>query len=251
MARTIPNNKLKNKNNDSTQEELQSQKRKKTFLDQEFDISTQYSRAEKFFELYKKQILIVLGVGLTILALYLAVKNIYLPSQEQAAMEEMYPAQIYFEKDSFKLALEGDGENPGFLGVIESNNGWTKAVNLAEYYAGICYLNMGQYEDAIKYLGKFSGNDEVVSSMALGATGDAYLELDNPAKALQYYKSAANNSRNDFSTPMYLLKSGILMERQGDKSGAASAYKQIRDQYPDSPQARDADKYLSRAEAGQ
>ena len=145
-------------------------------------------------------------------------------------------------------ALNGHDENPGFLDIID-DYGSTKAGNLAKYYAGICYLNKGEYEEAISYLKKFSGDDVIVPGMALGAIGDAYMQLDEPEKAVEYYIEAANRNKNDFVTPAFLLKAGWTYEIMGEWEKAKSTYEKLKKEYPRAREARDIDKYLARAKA--
>ena len=117
----------------------------------------------------------------------------------------MFVSVNYFEKDSFNLALSGDGQYSGFLDIID-DYGNTKTGNLANYYAGACYLNLGDNDNAIKFLSKFDANDEIVSSVALGSLGDAYMNIGETDKAISSWKKAANNSENSFTSPLYLLR---------------------------------------------
>jgi tetratricopeptide (TPR) repeat protein len=159
----------------------------------------------------------------------------------------MFGAQQYFEKDSFKLALKGDGNNPGFLTVIDEFGG-TKAGNLAHYYAGICYLKTGQFQQAIDNLESFSADDEFVAPIALGATGDCYMELGKTDQAIDYYNKASKKSENEMTTPLYLMKAGIASEIKGDFKTALENYNTIKEKYKKSQQATEIDKYIARAE---
>jgi len=209
------------------------------------DLIEAKSSVEDFFEKNGKW----LSIGAIVLIL--AVVGIYymnyvsLPQQEAEAQSEMFVAQMNFEKDSFNLALNSDG---GFLDIID-NYGRTKAANLSKYYAGICYLNMAQYEDAIDYLGQFSSNDLILSAMAKGAMGDAHMELGNTDKGISMYKDAAHTNPNDLSSPFYLYKAGMALEKHGDYSEAKKMFEHLKQNFPESLQGRDADKYIARVEA--
>lgn len=132
--------------------------------------------------------------------------------------------------------------------MINQYSGSTKAVNLAYYYAGIAYLNKGEFQKAIDNLSDFSSDDAVVNAMALGAMGDAYSELNKMSDAVNYYNKAAASSPNEFSSPMFLMKAGMAAEVNKDFKSAKSAYEQLKQKYPNSQQGRDAEKYLTRSE---
>ena len=220
-----------------------------TFLDEEIDLQEQYGKAEEFINKNKNMVIGVLAAALLIICGFLAFNAIYIPAQEAEARSQMFVAEQYFAKDSFQLALNGNDNYPGFLDIIGDYSGMTQATNLAQYYAGICYLNLGDYDSAISHLSKFSGSDEMVSSMALGAMGDAYSELGNVDKGISYYKKAANNSKNEFTGAMFLMKAAAAYEAKGDAKTAKGLYEQVKKNYPDSNQTRDIDKYIARAEA--
>lgn len=208
-----------------------------------------YNKVEHFIEDNKRPVLIAVGVIAALLIGYFAYKNLYVPRQNKAASEALIGVQRAFEKGDFEATLKGDGKSPGALEVIDSYGSGSKAGKLAHYYAGIAYLNKGEFQSAIDELGKYSGEDELISSMALGAMGDAYTELGEMDKGIQYYKKAANNSRNEFTAPMFLFKAAMAGETQNDFATAKGLYEQIKQLYPESQQARDIDKYIARAEA--
>jgi tetratricopeptide (TPR) repeat protein len=160
----------------------------------------------------------------------------------------MFTAQNYFEKDSFNLALNGDGTNPGFLDIIQ-DFGSTKAGNLAKYYAGISYLNMGQFEKAIDYLKKFDSDDLLLGPISVGAQGDAQLELGKTEKALDLYTEAYKMNDNELTTPIYMLKAGELLESSNKQAEALKLYDIIKQKFPESNEGRSIDKYIARAKA--
>ncbi|OWY24448.1 tetratricopeptide repeat protein [Sphingobacteriales bacterium UPWRP_1] len=225
------------------------EKEAKTFLDEEIDLRESYSKAEHFIHDNRNRILLVVGVVALVLALFFGFNNIYLPGQEKSAQADMFVAQQYFKKDSFNLALNGDGNNPGFLQIIDDYSGMTNAANLSNYYAGICYLNLGKFDEAVKYLSKFSSDDPLIGAIAYGALGDAYSELGKMDKAIDNYEKAANTSKDEFSAPLNLMKAGLAMETQGNYKGAKGLYEEIKKSYPESQQGREIDKYIARAES--
>ena len=159
----------------------------------------------------------------------------------------MYIAEMYFQKDSFNLALEGDGQYLGFLDIADEY-GLTNAGELANYYAGICYLNMSDYDNAIEYLSQYSSDDIILSSLALGCIGDAYVELGDLDEGLDYYEDAVNNSDNKFTKPKYMLKAAMIHEHNGDYDKAIDLYKELQLNFKSSPEAAGIERYISRAE---
>ncbi len=156
----------------------------------------------------------------------------------------MFVAEQYFDKDSFNLALQGDGSNLGFLDIIDEY-GITKSANLAHYYAGISYLHLGKFENAIEYLKKFDVDDKLVSSVALGAIGDAYVELGQLDEGTDFYIKAADNNKNDFTSAIYLMKAGLVYEKQENYNKALEVYQKIKRDFPQSDEARDIGKYIT------
>lgn len=209
---------------------------------------------EFFFEKNKKAITYGGGALLAIIAFFSFYKFYWLPGQETEANNELYIAQSYFERDSFNLALNGNvpvqtanGQVTmvGFLDIAD-NYSSTKAGNLANYYAGICYLRTGKFQEAIEALDKFNGKDEMLAPVAIGATGDAYMELNNVDEAIKYYLKAAEKSSNAFTTPIYLKKAGFAFEQKANYTDALSTYERLKSEYSKSSEARDIDKYIAR-----
>ena len=204
------------------------------------------TKTEQYIEDNQKSLTVIVGAIVAIVAIYLGFTNFYLEPLEQEAHADMYMAEIYFEKDSFNLALNGDGQYLGFLDIADEY-GLTNAGNLANYYAGLCYLHTAQFEDAIEYLSDFSSDDIILSTLALGCIGDAYLELEDNSSALKYYEKAADNASNDFTTPRYLMKQAIVLEMDEEYEDALEMYNQIKEDYSKSQIAQDIDKYIARA----
>lgn len=196
-------------------------------------------------ETFEKNKITILGILATIVVItggYLFYQYGIIAPKEKAVMESMYKAEYQFSRDSFALALENPGgEAEGFLDIID-NYGGTKASNTAKYYAGISYLNLGRFEEAIDYLQSYSPTGNITPAWRNGALGDAYSELGDFDKALSNYKKAAGFD-DSTSQPYYLNKLGLLLQRQGKKEEAAKAFNQIIDKYPTSREAIDAKKY--------
>ena len=138
----------------------------------------------------------------------------------------------------------------GFLDITE-NFGGTKAANLAHYYAGMAFLNTNKYQEAIDHLEEFNGEDEILAPFAKGAIGDAFMQLEQPEEALGYYEAAANMRNNEFTTPKFLLKAAILALELGDGKKAEGYLNKIKENYSETPQAKQVDIYLGQAMAMQ
>ena len=156
-------------------------------------------------------------------------------------------AELYFQKDSFNLALDGDGQYAGFLDIVD-DYGSTNVGQLANYYAGLCYLNIGEYENAIEYLEDFSSNDIILSSLALGCIGDAYMELGDIDDAMDAYEYAIENSENEFTTPRFMMKLAMIYELNGDYTEALNLYQNIKQDFKESIEASGIEKYITRSE---
>lgn len=209
---------------------------------------------EFFYEKNKKAITYGGGALLAIVALFSIYKFYWLPGQEKEAANEAFFAQTYFEKDSFNIALngninvqtaEGAKTMMGFKDLAE-NFSSTKAGNLSNYYAGICLLRTGNFQEAIDYLEQFDGTDEVVGPVAIGAIGDANMELNKVDEAIKFYLKAADKSNNDFTTPMFLKKVGFAYEQKANYTEALAIYERLKTEFGKSTEARDIEKYIAR-----
>lgn len=202
------------------------------------------TKSEQIIEKHQKSILTFIGIVVIIVVAYFAFDKYYLQPQEQKAQVEMAMAETYFAQDSLNLALNGDGQNSGFLDII-SDYGMTKSANLAHYYAGICYLHLGDFNEAIDHLKGFSADDQVVAPMAMGAIGDAYMELGDIDKAINYYLDAANQKVNDFTSPVFLQKAAWAYESKGDFSKALGLHERISKEFASTNEGRQAEKYIA------
>ena len=205
------------------------------------------SKTELYIEQNRKSLTIIIIAIAAVVGIYFLYRNFYLGPKEDDAQASMYMAEFYFEQDSFALAVDGDGTNLGFKDIVDEY-GATKSANLANYYAGICYLRLGQFENAVEYLEQFDGKDRIVSAIALGATGDAYVELNNLQKGVKLYLKAANLYDNEVLSPLYLKKAGLVYEELGDLKKALTVYKKIKKDYPNSSDGMEIDKYISAVE---
>jgi tetratricopeptide (TPR) repeat protein len=202
------------------------------------------TKTEHFLEENYKKLLIILAVLVALVGIVWLGK-LYLNNRNEEAQSQMYQAERYLEMDSLNLALYGDGNYLGFLDIADEYK-FTKAGNLALYSAGICYLHLGEYQDAIDYLGKYSKKDKIIGSLAIGASGDAYIELGDTDKGISKYIEAAEYGKNSFSSPLFLMKAAEIHEMENRLSDALKIYERIEKEYPESTEGAMIEKYIAR-----
>jgi len=215
--------------------------------DQFAQVEEVLTKTEQYIEDNQKNLIRIVGVIVGVIALVIGFQNLYIEPMEKEAQTDIYMAELYFQKDSFNLALNGDGQYLGFLDVSDDYS-WTKVGALANYYAGLCYLHLGEYESAIEYLEDFSSDDIVLSTLALGCIGDSYMELGDTDNALNSYEDATYNSDNEFTKPIYMLKQAMIHEQNGDYDDALALYNDIKLNFKTSRDADGIESYISRAE---
>ena len=215
--------------------------------DQFAQIEETLSKTEQFIEENQKSLMTIIGAIVGIVALFSVYQNFYIEPMEKEAQAEMYMAELYFQKDSFNLALNGDGQYLGFLDIANDYSS-TNVGQLANYYAGLSYLHTADYDKAIEYLGDFSSDDIILSSLALGCIGDAYMELGDTDAALDAYADAVNNSANDFTAPRYMMKQAMIYTSIGDNNKALDLFKAIQSDYKTSREANGIEKYIARVD---
>lgn len=171
----------------------------------------------------------------------------YKDNQELEAQREMFQAVYYFEADSLELALNGDGNNLGFVDIID-DYGITDAAKLANFYAGSAYLKQGKYEVARLYLEDFSSNDLLIQARAYSLIGDTYMEEGNYEEAARFYDKAANYKPNKYFSPGYLMKAALAFEKNNQQDKAIGAYDRIIAEYYDTPEFQQARKLKAKLE---
>jgi len=214
------------------------------------------SKTEEWVVKNQNYIFAVIGFIAVVVLGYLGYNKFIAEPKAEEAMNEMYKAQDYFnqavngvEKDSlYNLALHGGEGKYGMLDIIE-NYGSTPAGNLANYYAGMAYLNLKDYAKAVEYLSDFSTDDIILGAIAKGGIGDAFAQLNQPDDALNYYNQAISFSDNEYTTPLYLHKAGILALENGDAKKALSYFNRIKQEFPNSNEAKDIEVLIGKAEA--
>ncbi len=209
-------------------------------------------RFELFIERNGKAMLVILGIIIVLVGGYFSYKYLYLAPRAEKASAAMFEAQNQFERDSFALALNGNASFDGFLAIAD-RYGNTPQGNIARHYAGLCYLYMGEYQEAIDAFKSYkavghNAAGTLIAAQNLGLTGDAYIELGQLEEGVKYYEQAAAYSDNVGTTPVYLKKAGMVNEKLGNLQKALDQYLNIRNNYPRSMQARDIEKFIARVQ---
>ena len=205
------------------------------------------TQSEAFLIKYKNAIIGGVVAVIIIVAGFIMYKNLYAEPREEKAQAALFKGQEYFEQDAFEQALNGDSIGyKGFLKVADEFSG-TAAGNLANAYAGVCYAQLGKYEEAVKYLNKFSADDQLVSPALLGTMGNCYAQAGQLDKAAATLMKAADKADSQALSPIYLIQAGQLFEKLGKNSEAVKAYTLVKEKYFNSYQSMDIDKYIERA----
>ena len=219
--------------------------KKKEALQQE-KINETVSKTEQFFNENKKTIygaiiaILVIGFGI------LAYNQWILKPKQAEAMEQKFPAEAAFAAGEYDLALNGNGNVLGFKDILDEYG--TKGGKDIYMYAGVCELQLGNFDEAIKYLKKYKGKNHILSARALACIGDAYTGLEDYRTAISYFEKAADLSDDVYSAG-YLLKAGVAYEELGEYDKALACYKRIQNNWPQSVEGYDIDKYISRIES--
>lgn len=199
-----------------------------------------------FFEKNRKPILYGGGAILAVIIAALLIHQFIITPRNEKAREALFPSEQLFQSGQFEAALNGNEQGIGFLAVADKY-GCTKAANLAHLYAGLCYERLGQYEDAVKQLEKFSGKgDEMITPAALGALGNCYAQLGQNEKAAQTLLKAAKEADNNTLSPTFLLQAGQIFESLEQPAKALDCYKQIKQKYQHSMEYSNIDKYIEK-----
>ncbi len=214
----------------------------------DFDVSGVVNKTEHFVDQNKKSLGIILVALLVAVGGYLFYQKIYVAGKEKEASGMLFQAEKYFNADSLNLAINGDGNNPGFE-EIASDYGVSPSGNIARYFLGMAYMKQKEYDKAIETLKAYDAPDEMTGSIVYGAIGDAYMELKNTDEAMTYYEKASKENTNTFSTPIMLMKWAVALESTGDYKGAKSVYEKIKKDYSTSNEGAQIDKYISRVDA--
>lgn len=215
---------------------------------QDVNLGEVYTRSEMFLEKNKQTIVIAVVGLLVVVGGVLGYRKFIVEPNNRSASELMWKAEYYFEVDSLDKALNGDDQWPGFYTIADDYSS-TASGELAHFYIASILMQKADYQGAIDHYGKAKVGDDVLRTMAVGNTGDAMVELGRNDEAVKQFEKAAGMMTNEFTTPLFLMKAGILHQQSGNWSAAAKAFKRIAKEFPNSAEANQARKYAGHAEA--
>jgi tetratricopeptide (TPR) repeat protein len=203
-------------------------------------------KAKEIVDKRGRTLLIAICVVAIAISGFFIYKNYFKAPEEKKATDAIWRAQEYYKIDSFRLALNGDATNLGFLRIASRYSG-TKAGDLAKFYAGSCYLQMGDFANAVKYLKDFSTSQDELKVRATGLLGDAYSEQGKKQEAIEKYKEAGTIYEEDeASSSEYLFRAALLLQETGKTKEAIELLHTIKDKYPQTQRSFDSDKYLGK-----
>lgn len=218
------------------------------FLEEENKkLTDAFLNAEYFFEKYRNIIIGAIAAIVLVGGGYWVYTNMIKGPKEEKAKNAIFFAQQYFDADSMRLALNGDGKNAGFA-TIAKQFGGTAAGNRANFGAGVASLKLGKYADAIKYLSDFSTDDALLNARKFGCIADAYAEQNQMDKAIENYKKAAA-ADNEFTTPTYTFRAALALSQKGNNKEALELYKKIYADFPNSQEGAASEIYIAKLEA--
>ncbi|MDR1761173.1 MAG: tetratricopeptide repeat protein, partial [Bacteroidales bacterium] len=186
-------------------------------------IETSMNKVELFIEKNKKMFIYTIGTLIVLIGGFIVYKNLIAEPRNEKAQSLLWHAENQFKIDSFAVALYGNESVVGFAEIADEYSA-TAAGNLARYYAGFSSLYIGEYEQALNYLGEYSSEDEITVALAIGAMGDANSELGNMDKAVELYLKAANKVNHESISPRFLMKAALVYEKLGKKDKALVVY---------------------------
>lgn len=240
------------------QEEQQFDEQESTTAEVFSTLDESASRSEEWVSKNQNYILGVIGVIAVAVLGYLAYNQFVQAPKEASAANEMYYPQQYFDQalvntaqqDSlFNLALNGGEGKYGFLDIIKEYSG-TKAANISSYSAGMAYLNMKKYQEAINHLENFSSDDAILGALAKGGLGDAFMQLGQSGDALGYYEKAFSHNGNDYTTPKFLYKAGVTALELNENGKALKYFERVKSEFPSSDEASSIDAFIGMAKSG-
>ncbi len=217
----------------------------KNVQDPEVKVEEALSQTQNLLVTYKNPIIYTAIAILVVAGAIFSYHHLVTLPKKQEAMSQMFTAEQQFRANNFEMALNGDGNTLGFKDII--NEYGSKAGEAVYFYAGVSALQLGNYQEAIDFLKKYKGTDPIISARATACIGDAYAGLGNLKAAVSEYL-AASKTDDSMLAANYLLKAGIINEEMGNNKEALKLYETIKTKYPQSPEAYEINKYISRLE---
>jgi tetratricopeptide (TPR) repeat protein len=172
--------------------------------------------------------------------------------QQRAAQANEMLGQILptYEQGNYEQALNGSGQQAGLL-TIADDYGGTPAGNLATFYAASALYRQQEYDRALEYYQQFDRGNDYIGASAFAAEAAIYEGRGELQRAASHYEQAAEQYPNKLTAPRHLLEAGQAYEDAGEYGAAERVYRRIKEEYPESDQADQVDRYLARVRARQ
>ena len=228
---------------------MSAKKNKESQAEKSFEnIGEALTSSEQFLEKNQKSLLTGLLVVVLLVGAYLAYHYLYKVPRNEKAQAALFRGERYFQEGEDSLALFGNGNDyPGFEAIISQFKG-TRTANLAHAYAGIAYNRRENNEKALEHLKKFKSSDLLISPAITGAIGDVYMNMGEGEKAINQFMSAAKEADDQMLSPLYYKKAGNAYLVAGHYDKAIELFTRIREEYTNTPEGQEADKYIRQAE---
>jgi tetratricopeptide (TPR) repeat protein len=228
---------------------MSARKNKESHAEKNFEnIGEALTTSEQFLEKNQKSILTGLLIVVVLVGAYLAYHYLYMLPRNVKAQAAIFKGERYFQEGQDSLALFGNGNDYIGLESIISQYKGTKTADLARAYAGISYNRLGNNEKALEHLKKFKGGDLLITSAVSGAIGDVQMNMGQTDEAITSFLKAAKESDDQMLSPIYYKKAGVAYLNGANYDKAIEMFTQIKENYINSPEAQEADKYIKQAE---
>ncbi len=227
---------------------MSAKKRKETRAEKGFEnIEEALTSTERFLDKNQRSIVIGLIIVILLVGAYLAYHYLIKLPRVEKAQTAIFKGERYFQQGDDSLALFGNGNDYIGFEAIASQYKGTKTGNLAHAYAGISYSRMGDNAKALEHLNKFNGKDLLITPAVTGAIGDVYMNMGETDKAVNQFLKAAKEADNEMLSPIYYKKVGVAYLSVGNYDKAIEIFQLIKDNYLNSPEAQEADKFIMQA----
>ncbi|MEO9532134.1 MAG: tetratricopeptide repeat protein [Crocinitomicaceae bacterium] len=208
--------------------------------------SVELTATESFFDKNKNLIFIgggaIVAVIIGVIIYFAAFSNKNTPESDDAYWNAFYEYQY---NDSTETAYEGTENFEGFESIADDYDG-TTAGEIANYGMATRAMEKGEWDEALSYLDNCNFEDVMIGTLVIGMKGDCYVEKGDYDQAAQMFEEAAQREANEFTSPMFLKKAGLVYEKQGKNAEALTAYTKIKEDWSTSTEAGDIDKFIAR-----
>ena len=203
---------------------------------------------ESFFDRNKKYLLIGGGALLVIILGFVGYQKFVIEPSKAEANDAYWNAFYEYQtEDSTGLAYTGNENFMGFEEISSEYSG-TPGGEIATYALATRAMENGEWDEALSYLEDVNFKDIILGTLVIGMMGDCYVEKGEYETAAAKFEEAAAREPNEFTTPMFLKKAGLVYEELGDGAAAVIAYQKIKDEWSAAVEAADIDKFIVRAQ---